>query len=82
MICGVYSIRDVKHCFLTPTFDYNDQTAIRNFRHAIVATDSIFNSSPEDFDLFKIGTFDNEKGILTPLPLSELICEGCDCFVD
>lgn len=65
---------------MTPTFDYNDASAIRNFRHAVESTDGIFNSNAEDFDLFKIGTFDNEKGIITSFPLSELIYEGCDCF--
>lgn len=64
MIYGIYVVRDIKTTFLTPTFDMNDESAIRNFSYAINNTDGILGFSPSDFDLFKIGTFDNEKGFL------------------
>lgn len=62
MIYGIYSIRDVKTSFLSPTVDYNDDSAIRNFYHACKNANSLFFTSPEDYSLYKIGEFDSEVG--------------------
>uniref|UniRef100_A0AAU8AW51 Nonstructural protein n=1 Tax=Dulem virus 134 TaxID=3145611 RepID=A0AAU8AW51_9VIRU len=65
---GVYSIRDVKVGFLNPTFEMSDAVSRRNFSHAVLNnTDSLFFSHPEDYSLYKIGTFDTETGKLLPL---------------
>lgn len=69
MIYGVYAMRDVKVGFLTPTFDVNDQSAQRNFCHAVLSTDSILSSFANDFSLYKLGEFDSDTGVLDPLPL-------------
>lgn len=72
---GLYSILDHKTGFLPVNADQNDQSARRNFEHAIQQP-GILNTHAEDFELYKVGEFDNETGILTPLPVKELICEG------
>lgn len=62
MIFGVYVVRDLKTGFMTPTFDINDQAAIRNFKYAVGKTDSLMHVCKSDFDLFKIGDYDSETG--------------------
>lgn len=63
MIYPVYSIRDAKTGFIAPTVDQNDSSAVRNFAYAI-NNGGIMNYSPNDFDLFKVGEFDSDKGTL------------------
>lgn len=74
----MYSIRDVKVGFMPPTCDQSDQSAIRNFAYAING-DGIMNYSPKDFDLFKVGEFDAEKGTITAC-LPENICDGISVY--
>lgn len=76
MIYGIYCIRDSKTGFLTPTADQNDQTAMRNFAHASMQKDTLFFSHPQDYSLFRVGTFDSESGIITALSAPEHICEA------
>lgn len=63
---GVYAMRDVKVGFLTPSVDVNDESAIRNFTHAVVNSDSILFSHAKDFALYRIGTYDSDVGTLDP----------------
>lgn len=78
MIVNVYSIRDVKTGFLTPTFEVNDAVAMRNFSHAVHNSDSILFSHFKDFDLYKVGTFDSDSGRLMPIELPILVMAGAD----
>lgn len=64
MIFTIYCIKDRLTGFLTPTFDQNDPSAIRNFRHALLHTDSLLNSHPADFDLYSLGEFNSETGVI------------------
>lgn len=66
MIYGVYSIRDVKTGFMTPTIEVNDEAAVRNFSHAVVNSDSILFSFATDFALYRIGSFDSDSASLSP----------------
>lgn len=78
MILGCYVVRDHKVEFLTPTFDVNDESAIRNFAYAINNGNGLMGFAAADFDLFKIGTFDSKKGFLdkSEFPVPLLICSG------
>lgn len=64
MKVGVYSMRDaVSGNFQNPTFEINDAAAARNFKFSVNNNDFIgFNAA--DFDLFKIGVFDTQTGVL------------------
>lgn len=62
----MYSIRDAKVGFLTPTIDQNDAAAARNFEHAVLNAASLMNSHPGDYALYKIGEFDTESGAVVP----------------
>lgn len=57
----VYSYRDSKAGFGQPIVENNEFTAIRGFKYAVNGN-GIMNFSPADFDLYKIGEFDPEKG--------------------
>lgn len=78
MICNVYSIRDNKTAFMQPMLDINDKAAIRNFKLAVAnsPTGASMAVYPEDFDLYRIGTFDNETGVVSPTTVPELIYSG------
>lgn len=78
MIYPVYSIKDHKVGYMPPTVDQNDGSAIRNFSYA-VNSGGIMNYSPNDFDLFKIGDFDDEKGKMIGI-VPELVVSGSSVF--
>ena len=75
MLFGVYSIRDAKAGFLAPTLDQNGDSAIRNFEHAIMITDSMFMTHAVDFSLWHIADFETDTGTIVPLvtPI-QLVC--------
>lgn len=79
---GIYVVRDNKTEFLTPNFDVNDESAIRNFSYAINNSNSIMGFAASDFDLYKIGTFDAAKGVLdkSDYPVPEFIISGSAVF--
>lgn len=58
----IYSIRDVHTGFMTPTVDQNDASAMRNFGHAVMQSQSLMNSHPKDYSLYKVGEFDSDTG--------------------
>lgn len=62
----VYSIRDVKVGFMAPNVDQSDQTAVRQFAFELNNRNGIMNFVPKDFDLYKIGEFEQESGVITP----------------
>lgn len=80
MIYPVFCMRDLKVGFLSPTVDQNDQTAIRNFSYAVNGNNSMMNYSPGDFQLYKVGTFDSQKGTILPLVPIELVAEGVNVY--
>lgn len=79
---GLYSIKDEKVGFTPPQCDQSDQSAIRGFSFALNNKDNIMNYSPADFQLYKIGEFDVEKGKVIPLVPIELVCSGSSVIGD
>lgn len=76
MLYPVFSYRDNKAWFGQPVIDNNDESAIRGFAYAINNRDGIMNFSPSDFDLYKIGIFDSEKGTIEPINPIQLVVSG------
>ncbi|UPW40973.1 nonstructural protein [Sigmofec virus UA08Rod_5899] len=76
MMYGVFSVRDVKTGFMTPTIDQNDDSAARNFYHAVVSTDGILQTYASDFSLYRIADFDSDTGRMIPFDIPEMIAEG------
>lgn len=74
MVFDVFAIRDVKSGFLTPTIEQNGDMAIRNFHHACLNAQSLFYTHPEDYSLYRIGTYDVETGTIEPaVPIVHLV---------
>lgn len=73
---GLYAIRDVKTGFMTPTMDVNDESAARNFYHAVQNSEGILYTFASDFSLFRIGEFDSESGQVEPLIPIVFVADG------
>lgn len=74
MIFGIYAVRDLKTGFLTPTFDLNDQSAMRNFEHAAQNTQSLFFTHSSDYSLYRIGSYDSDTGLIDSTD-KEFVCD-------
>ena len=73
------SLFDKKADYFHPAYCIrNKALACRAFSDAIInRNDSDLSNHPEDFELFHVGSFDLDKGILEPIsPVS--ICSGLD----
>lgn len=73
MIYGVFSIRDALTGYLPPTVERFDSAAVRNFEHAVLTPGTILDSHAGNFELVKIGTFDDETGALVALSPVEVV---------
>lgn len=62
----VYAVQDAKSgMFNAPIFLLSDGEALRAFMDACrEGSDSLLSKYPEDFNLFFIGTYDENEGIL------------------
>lgn len=76
MVYGIYSIRDNLVGFMSPVVDVNENTARRNFARAVNQADSALDFSPNDFDLYKLGSFDDQTGVIEPCLPIEFIEHG------
>lgn len=81
MIFGVYSIRDVKTGFLSPTIEINNQVAQRNFESAVLnSNNSLFFTHPDDYSFYRLGSFNSDSGHFDALDLPEFICDASAVF--
>lgn len=81
MIYSIYSMRDKMTGFVSPTFDLNDQVAARNFSMALTKSEGILGFAPSDFDLYCLGSWDTDTGLITPAALPQLVKTGSDAFL-
>lgn len=72
---NVYAIRDVHTGFMSPTIDVSDQSAIRNFAHAVMQEHSLMHTHAPDYSLYRIGVFESESGVIESI-LPEHIFEA------
>ena len=80
MTYGIYVIREAKTTFMLPTVDFNNASAMRNFEHAVRHPDSLMKSHPNDFGLYRVGSFDNETGEIMPEFPPQFICDATVCL--
>lgn len=76
MTYGLYAVHDAVTGFLTPTVDQSDPAAVRNFAHAVKAGQSLMSSHPSDYDLYHIGWYDTDKGLVSPIIPPEQIASA------
>lgn len=81
MILRAYSIRDVHSGFSTPTFEYNDAIAIRQFQNAVQTTTGVLKSHKSDFSLYYVGEFDTDTSKLSSLPVPQILLQASDVEV-
>lgn len=80
MIYPIYSVRDLKGDFYAPRIEQNDDSAIRWFSMTVNTPETLTNFAPADFQLFRIGSFDSETGLITSLNLPVLLTSGNEVF--
>lgn len=73
---NVYAIRDVHVGFLAPSLDQNDETAKRNFALMVNNNPGVLGFRPSDFDLYNIGQFDADSGLMEPIVPIEFVVNG------
>lgn len=64
MKISVYSYRDCLVGYGMPILRDNDAVATRAFKFDVNEDRSMFKSDPKDFQLFRIGEFDTDTGII------------------
>lgn len=79
---GIYSIRDALNGFLYVDTQQNDKSAERGFRYRLSKDGSYDGYAAKDLDLYKLGEFDQETGIITPCNPPELVINGYSVVKD
>lgn len=75
----IISYKDNKVGFMPPQCEQSEVAAIRGFSYALNSKDGIMNFAPSDFDLYKVGFFDTETGLIeafTPV----MLCSGSSVY--
>lgn len=66
---NIYTILDTKSKgYGLPFYAKNDATVIRTIKNSMISQQSEYSMNPEDFILFKIGTYDQDSGVLEVTP--------------
>lgn len=66
----IFTIYDQKiGAYIKPFFAQYTGEALRSFEQAAKDKNTTIGITPADFNLFEIGTFDSEDGIVYPLPI-------------
>lgn len=77
----MYSIRDGKaEIFNTPFFKLTHGEAERDFRTAVNDDKTTLSRYPEDFDLYYLGEYDDNKGLTKPLESPQHIIKAVNCL--
>lgn len=73
----IYSIRDSKaEIFNQPIFQKTHGEAERNFQTLVKDEKSMVSKYPEDFDLYYLGTYDDQTGLVKPLDTPQHIVKA------
>lgn len=80
MIFKMYSVRDELRGYHAPIPFENEELAKRWFDDRM-NQDNIMHDHPEDFNLYYMGTFDNESGTYVMMPADiKRVVKGVDCI--
>lgn len=59
----LYALKDLKVGYMNVIQEANDDVARRNFRNLLTdPTPNVVNRNPGDYEMWRIGTYDNESG--------------------
>ncbi len=76
---NVYSIRDEKTGFVNVFLEQTDEAAKRGFSFSVLNSKSIMGFAPADFSLYRVGSYDLDTGVLSPVSPLVLLCTGGEC---
>lgn len=75
MLIRLYSVYDRVACIYADPFSSpNDATAARAFNMASSSPDSMLYASPQDYQLWYLGSYDNRTGDIESAPFK--VCDG------
>jgi hypothetical protein len=73
----VYAIRDSKaECYNQPFFQKTHGEAERNFQMLVRDDKSTVSKYPDDYDLYYLGDYDDNKGLIKPLDTPQHIVKA------
>lgn len=77
----IYSIRDSKgSVYNQPFFKRTHGEAERDFTELTKDEKSFVNKYPDDYDLYYVGDFDDQEGIITSLQTPQHIIKAVNCI--
>lgn len=76
---NLYAIKDVKSGFSDPCTQVNDAVAARSFERTIPHLSDDLGIPTSDFQLWRVGQFDVDSGMLIPCT-PELLLDGATFF--
>lgn len=76
----LYSYRDNLVGFGPVMVENNEQTAVRGFSYSVNNASGMMGFAPKDYDLFYIGDFDTDTGVINPAPVPALVVNGSSVF--
>lgn len=83
MILKAYAIRDSKaEMYNVPFFNKTHGEAERNFKQLVNDEKSMVHKYPDDYDLYHIGQYDDDKGVLIALSTPEHILKASNCVAN
>lgn len=72
----LYAIRDALTGFMQPVMEQNDAAARRNFEHAVFNPNSLMQSHKQHYDLYRVGDYDLDSGVIVPEIPAVMVCAG------
>lgn len=72
---SLYAVKDIKSGFSDPCTQVNDAVAARSFERQIPAMSESLGIPLSDFQLWRVGKFDSDSGMLVP-EAPELLLDG------
>jgi len=81
MKINVYSVFDSKAAvFANPFYMANDAVALRGFAGAVNSPESMLYKHPEDYSLYRLGTFDDSVGLLVAEAQPVVMATASSCI--
>lgn len=75
MVVKLYAIVDLKtQVFMAPVCCYNDEHAMRVFKREFRREGMVVKDFPEDFQLYRVGTFSDSSGCVEGLEKPVFVC--------
>lgn len=74
MVTKMYCVYDAKtNVYGPPFFAHNDGHAVRMLSDDVTEGKSLIARHPEDYSLWVVGSFDDNKGVVESVPASRVI---------